>query len=113
MFHYERESRTPHSECYIIENETGSRARVDLHYAPPLIYATLCVPEAWAEADIQDLIVDVDDRLARTADPLREDLIVTVWRGVEAGVYSQEETGERDAAPANGLSTDALGVLNG
>ncbi len=113
MFHYERESRTPHSECYLIENETGSRARVDLHFAPPLVYATLCVPEAWAEEDIQDVIVDIDDRLASTAEPLREDLIVTVWRGVEVGVYSQEEPGERDGAASDGLSADALGVLNG
>lgn len=94
MFHYERESRTPQSECYVIDNEHGDRARLDLHYAPPLIYATLCVPEQWSESDIQDLIADLDDRIASTADPLREDLIVTVWRGAEAGVYSQEEAVE-------------------
>ena len=59
-------------------------------FASPIIYATLCVPEAWSEADIQDLIADLDDRIASTADPLRDDLIVTVWRGAEVGVYSQE-----------------------
>ncbi|MCY3733365.1 MAG: hypothetical protein OXG42_03715 [Chloroflexi bacterium] len=91
MFHYERESRTAQSECYIVENETGSRGRVDLHFAAPLVYATLCVPESWAEEDIQDVIADVDDRWAQTADPLRDDLIVTVWRGQEVGVYSQED----------------------
>ena len=41
MFHYERESRTPHSECYVVESDAGSRARLDLHFAPPLVYATL------------------------------------------------------------------------
>ncbi len=91
MFHYERESRTTQSECYIVENEAGSRGRVDLHFAAPLVYATLCVPETWAEEDIQDVIADVDDRWAQTADPLRDDLIVTVWRGQEVGVYSQED----------------------
>ena len=91
MFHYERESRTAQSECYIVENEAGSRGRVDLHFAAPLVYATLCVPESWAEEDIQDVIADVDDRWAQTAEPLRDDLIVTVWRGQEVGVYSQED----------------------
>ncbi len=103
MFHYERESRTPHSECYIVENEAGSRGRIDLHFAAPLIYATLCVPESWSEDDVQDLIADFDDRIASTADPLREDLIVTVWRGVELGVWSTDN----DAAAGAG------GGLNG
>ncbi len=96
MFHYERESRTSRSESYVVENESGSRARVDLHYARPLVYATLCVPESWSEEDIQDMIADVDDRWALTADPLRDDLIVTVWRGQEVGVYSQEHGGGDD-----------------
>lgn len=96
MFHYERESRTTHSECYVIENEAGSRARVDLHFAPPLVYATLCVPESWAEEDIQDVIADIDDRWALTADALRVELIVTVWRGQEVGVYSQADGGVDD-----------------
>ena len=91
MFHYERESRTQQSECYLIENEAGSRARVDLHFAPPLVYATLCVPESWGEEDVQDVIADIDDRWALTADPVRDDFIVTVWRGQEAGVYSQDD----------------------
>ena len=34
MFSYERESRTPQSEAYLIENERGSRARADLHFTP-------------------------------------------------------------------------------
>jgi len=103
MFHYERESRTPHSECYIVENEAGSRGRIDLHLAAPLIYATLCVPESWSEEDVQDLIADFDDRIASTADPLREDLIVTVWRGLEIGVWSTDSD----------TAADAGGGLNG
>ncbi len=90
MFLYERESRTPHSECYVVENEDGSRARLDLHFAPPLVYATLCVPESWSDDDVQDVIADFDDRIASTAEPLREDLIVTVWRGAELGVWSTD-----------------------
>jgi hypothetical protein len=92
MFHYERESRTPQSECFLIENEEASMARADLHYTPTIVYGTLCVPESWSEADIQDVIADIDDRIVRTADPFREDFIVTVWTGGEVGVYSDDET---------------------
>ena len=92
MFHYERESRTAQSECFLIENEEASMARADLHYTPTIVYGTLCVPESWSEADIQDVIADIDDRIVRTADPFREDFIVTVWTGGEVGVYSDDET---------------------
>ncbi|MEE9276902.1 MAG: hypothetical protein V3V06_00650 [Dehalococcoidia bacterium] len=92
MFHYERESRTPHSECYLIENESGAIARADLHYTPALVYGTLCVPVGWTEDDVQDVIADLDDRIVRTVDPFREDFVITVWTGNEIGVYSDEET---------------------
>ena len=92
MFQYERESRTSHSECFLIENESGSGARIDLHYTPSIVYGTLCVPSDWSDDDIQDVIADVDDKVVRTADPFREDFVVTVWSGGEVGVYSDEET---------------------
>ena len=100
MFSYERESRTAHSEAYVIENENGDRARADLHYATAVVFGTLCVPDAWSDDDIQDLITDLDDRVTRTADPFREDFIVTVWRGVEVGIYSDEEALGELAGPA-------------
>ncbi len=92
MFHYERESRTPQSECFLIENEEASMARADLHYTPAVVYGTLCVPDSWSEADIQDVIADIDDRIVRSADPFREDFVVTVWAGREIGVYSDDES---------------------
>ena len=100
MFIYERESRTPSSESYVVENEQGSRARADLHFTPTIVYGTLCVPSDWSEDDIQDVIADLDDRIVRSADPFRQDFIVTVWAGAETGVYSDEES-VGDFAEAN------------
>ena len=91
MFQYERESRTPQSECFVIENEAGSVARIDLHFTPAIVYGTLCVPTDWSDVDIQDVIADIDDKIVRTAEPFRDDLVVTVWSGSELGVYSDEE----------------------
>lgn len=104
MFHYERESRTPHSEAYVIENEHGVTARADLHYTPSIVFATVCVPADWSEDDIQDVVADLDDRIVRTAEPFREDFVVTVWAGQEAGVYSDEES--------VGELTEAAGAAN-
>ena len=110
MFTYERESRTPSSETYIVENEQGSRARADLHFTPTIVYSTLCVPSDWKEDDIQDVLADLDDRVERTADPFRQDLIVTVWAGVETGVYSDEESvndlADSDRAPGQARAAE-------
>ena len=95
-YHFERECRTSHSECYVIEADDNELGRVDIHYAHSVAYATLCVPDSLSEDEIQDLITEVDERLVMSNDPYREDFIVTVWAGRETGVYSEEETFEED-----------------
>jgi len=96
-YHFEREARTPYSEIFVIENESGDDAgRVDLHFTPNVTYATLCIAESMTEDDIQELIAQIDERLVMTTDPYREDLVVTVWTGREAGVYSDEDMDDED-----------------
>jgi len=96
-YQFERESRTPFSESYSIEDGGDAVGRVDIHFtASSIVYATLCVPVEFDEDDIQDLIGEVDERLVLTTDPYRDDFVVTVWRGAEAGVYSEEEEGEEE-----------------
>ena len=105
-YQYARESRTPHSEVYAIEDEGDVIGRVDLHFASGAAHATLCVPAEYDEDDIHDLIADIDQRLVLPAEPGREDFVVTVWRGSAAGVYSEddeeedeEESGTNGRAP--------------
>jgi len=93
----------------VIEADDNEVGRVDIHYAPDVAYATLCVPDSLSEDEIQDLITEVDERLVMSNDPYREDFIVTVWAGRETGVYSEEETfdeeeeaGEEEEAEGNG-----------
>ena len=111
MFHYERESRTPQSECFLIENEEASMARADLHYTPAVVYGTLCVPESWSEADIQDVIADIDDRIVRTADPFREDFVVTVWAGRRYGAPLADGPAGHSARPTRLTSLRGLRSL--
>ncbi|MEE8336879.1 MAG: hypothetical protein V3R95_02335 [Dehalococcoidia bacterium] len=89
-YRFEREARTPHSEAYAIEDSEHSLGRVDLHYTNSVTYATLAVHESLDDEAVQRLIAEIDDRLVSSADPYREDFIVTIWRGQEVGTYADE-----------------------
>jgi hypothetical protein len=89
---FERESRTPYSEAYMILEDGGIIGRVDLHYQGALVHATLCTTADAKEDRIQQLIDAIDERLVMTADPYREDFVVSVWRGSPAGVYSDTDS---------------------
>ncbi len=96
-YQFERESRTPYSESYTIEAKGDVIGRVDIHFtASSIVHATLCVPTDFDDDDIQDLIGEIDERIVLTTDVYRDDFVVTVWRGVQAGVYSEEEEEEED-----------------
>ena len=98
-YQFERESRTPFSEAYSVTESGDAVGRADIHFTPTgIVYATLCVPQDFDEADIQDLIGEIDERLVLSTDAYRDDFVVTVWRGVQAGVYSEEEDDEEDDA---------------
>jgi hypothetical protein len=88
---FERESRTPHSESYVIASGEEDVGRVDIHFMPSMAYATLCVGENLTEDEIRELVEEIDERFVMTTDPFREDFVVTVWTGREAAVYSDEE----------------------
>ena len=96
MIHFEREVRTPHSESYTVLEDGGIVGRIDLHYQGSNVYGTLCTTADANEERIQFLIDAADEQLVTTADPYREDFIVTVWKGSPAGVYSDDEDGDED-----------------
>lgn len=105
LYRFEREARTPHSESYAIEDDQHSLGRVDLHFTSSVAYATLAVHESLDDEAVQRLIAEIDERLVTSADPYREDFIVTVWRGQEVGTFADEpdfEDGEDDDSPASG-----------
>lgn len=87
---FERQCRTPYSEAYLISQDDEHVGRVDLHYTPSTVYALLAVENGTTEDDILNLIEEIDDQLVASADVPREDFVVTVYRGVEVGVYSDE-----------------------
>lgn len=104
---FDRESRTPYSEAYVVQDGGGDVGRVDIHFAGSgIVYATLCVPQEYGENDIEELIAEIDERLVLAADVYRDDFVVTVWCGSRMGVYS-EETDDEEREDANGATPDA------
>jgi len=106
-FNFERETRTPQSEAFIIESDGEEIGRVDLHYSGSTAYATLCVPDTFDDDAIEELIGEIDERLVMSWEPLRDDFIVTVWSGHEVGVFSEngdedDEDEEDDEPSTNG-----------
>ena len=108
-YRFEREARTPHSEAYAIDDGEHSLGRVDIHFTGSATYATLAVHTSLDDEAVQKLIAAIDERIVSTADPYREDFIVTVWKGEELGVFADEseieeedldDDEEEDAAPA-------------
>lgn len=93
-YRFERECRTSHSEAYVVSADDNRLGRVDLHFTPSIVYATLCVGGDTTTDEIQDLIDVIDEELVMSADVPRDDFIVTVYQGREAGVFSDEEFGE-------------------
>lgn len=100
-----RQYRTPHSEGYVIRQESEDFARLDLHFGSESSYATLVLFQDSEEEEVLDLIAFIDDQLVISADTAREDFYVTVYRGEEVGFYTDdflEEHRQRRRAGGNG-----------
>jgi hypothetical protein len=94
---FERDARTPFSESYVVQDGETDVGRVDIHFAQSgMVHATLCVPSAFDEDAVEELIAEIDERLVLAADAYRDDFIVTVWRGERMGVYSEETEDDAD-----------------
>jgi len=98
---FERQYRTAHSEGYLVFEGGDRLGRLDLHYTPTVVYATMVVERELDEDEILDLIEQADDELVLTADVPREDFVVSVYQGRDLGTYSDEYF-EEDEAEDNG-----------
>jgi hypothetical protein len=95
-YQFERECRTAHSEAYLIVSGDDQMGKVDIHFTPSIVYATLCVGENITQDGIQDLIDTIDEDLVMSANVARDDFIVTVYQGREVGVFSDEDFEEEE-----------------
>ena len=102
QYYFEREARTPSSECYTILEDEASVGRVDLHFTPAIVHATLCVNESLTQESIHELIEVIDDELLDSVGIVREEFIVHVHQGRDVGVFSDHEFGQNGGAEEGG-----------
>ena len=90
-FYFEREARTPHSECYTVLEDDATIGRLDIHFADVVVHATLNVAESLTSDSIQDLIDAIDEDLLDAMGIVRQEIIVHVHQGRDLGVYSSRD----------------------
>jgi hypothetical protein len=87
---YDRVCRTSQSEAYLLSEGDAPFGRVDLHFGASVVHGVLIVERSMSDEDLHGLVRRIDDDLVWTADLPREDFLVTVYRGSEVGVISNE-----------------------
>ena len=87
-FRFERECRTPFSECYTVMSEAIPVGRVDIHFADTVVHATLSVAESLTTDEIQSLVDTIDEELVDAVGINRQEVIVHVHQGRDLGVFS-------------------------
>lgn len=87
---FERQCRTPYSEAYLIIDGERRVGHIDLHFTQNIVYGTLATENNLTEEEIMDLIEIIDEELVSSADVAREDFIITVHKGHEVGVFSDD-----------------------
>ncbi len=87
---FERQYRTPYSEGYLMLDDEDKIGRIELHFTPSVVYCTLIVERDLEEDDVLDIIQQADDELVLSADVVREDFVVSVYRGTDIGTYSDD-----------------------
>ena len=90
-YEFQRECRTPFSECYTVLDGDRNIGRLDVHFADVIVHATLSVDESLTENDMHDLIDIVDSELLDAAGIVRQEVIIHVHQGRDLGVYSTRE----------------------
>ena len=95
-FYFERECRTPNSECYVIVEEGSQVGRLDLHFARAMVHGTLVVGESLTQDAIQDLLTIVDEDIVDAVGIERDNFVVHIHQGRDLGVYANPDYRDAD-----------------
>ena len=89
-FYFERECRTPYSECYTILEESGPVGRLDLHFTSAMVHGTLTVAESLTQGGIQEIVSIVDENIIDAVGLQRDEFVLHVHQGSDLGVYTND-----------------------
>ncbi len=90
-YFFERECRTPNSECYTVLVDADPIGRVDIHFTDVMIHSTLSIGESLTNDDVQDLIDAIDQELLDSVGITRQEIVVHVHQGRDLGVFTTRE----------------------
>ncbi len=90
-YSFERECRTPYSECYTVLGDSAPVGRVDIHYAEEAIHATLSIVESLTSDNVQELVDTIGDQLVDSVGIAKHEMIVHVHQGRDIGVFSSHD----------------------
>jgi hypothetical protein len=98
---YDRLCRTASSEAFLLSDEDGLLGRLDVHFgANGVVHGCLVLEQDLSQGEIEALVDQIDEDVVWTADQPREDFAVTVYRGTEVAVLSDEDDADDDASDA-------------
>lgn len=83
---FEQLFRTLASEQWKIVEDGETIGRVDVHFDPVSARITVAVAPRVTDADLDDLLASVDERLV--PEKARRDVRITVWRGESLGTFA-------------------------
>ena len=90
-FNFERECRTPYSECFTVLEDEATVGRLDVHFTNSVVHATLNVAESLTTERIQELIHTIDEQLVDSVGITKQEIIVHVHQGRDLGVFSTRD----------------------
>ena len=90
-FYFQRECRTPNSECHTVLEDEAQIGRVDIHFTDTVIHATLTVGESLTTDGVQALVDSIDELLMDAVGISRQEIIVHVHQGRDLGVFSTRD----------------------
>jgi hypothetical protein len=94
---FDRQFRTSTSEGYFIVQGHTRLGVVDLHFTTTNVRATLILERELSHDDLVKLIEQVDEDLVLSADTPRDDLLVSVYVGRDAGFFNDEMLNDEDS----------------
>lgn len=108
---FERQFRTPYSESYQIMqgNSLHSNNRVgiiDIHFTSNIVQGILILERELEEAEISNLIAQIDEDLVLSADVPRDDFHVSVFQGKDIHFFSDEYFAEADEGETDFVEGD-------
>ena len=93
VYRLTRVFRTECSEIYLVWDGDSRIAQADLHYGPDLIHGTVVLERDFTEAEVDDLLKQLDRDVVSSylQDFERENFFVSVFRGDEILTTSDED----------------------